>query len=72
MDDATKLLREMNGLFEKAQQAIVDYLPPDSGISEHEALNRLIGILDGPEQRRIQGAVKELLGERSAIFADAE
>ena len=44
----------MNGHFEKAQQAIVDYLPPDSGVSEHEALSRLIGILDGPEQRRIQ------------------
>ena len=39
-------------LVEQMQDVVREYLPPDSGISEHEALNRLIGLLDGPEQRR--------------------
>jgi hypothetical protein len=38
----------------KLQDVMREYLPPDSGISEHEFANRIIGLLDGPEQRTVQ------------------
>ena len=44
---------------------------PD-GISEHEALNRIIGMLDGPEQKKIQGAVRAFLRERQPTFFASE
>ena len=73
MEKATELLRDMNALFERAQRIVVDYLPPNSGISEHAALSELIGVLDGPEQRRVQEEVKELLRDsRSAFFSHSQ
>lgn len=40
------LLREARDLLSKIQSGLGDYLPPDSGISEHEALNTVIGLTD--------------------------
>lgn len=65
---AETLLGELNGVVESAQRILAEYLPPNSAVSEHEALNRLFEVLDGPLQRRVQGQVRELLGERSALF----
>lgn len=69
MDRTETVLAELNGLFENAQHALAEYLPPDSGISEREVIGRLFDILDGPDQRRIQGEVRKLLGERPALFS---
>lgn len=39
-------------LIRECQAVLAEYLPPDSGITAEEALNRLLGILDGPEAQR--------------------
>ena len=44
----------LNDHITKMQQEVAAYLVPDSGVSEHAILNRLIELLDGPEQRYIQ------------------
>ena len=62
-----QLLAELNRLVERAQHALAEYLEPDSGVSEKEAFGRLFDILDEPEQRRIQGDVRQLLGDNAAI-----
>ena len=38
-------------LAQDALAIINKYLPPDSGISEHDALSDLIGLFDGPKYR---------------------
>lgn len=35
----------------KAQSILAEYIVPDSGISDHECICRLLGLLDGPESR---------------------
>lgn len=47
--------RRLNGLVESAQKRIAAYLPPDGG-SPGDCLRDLIGIFDGPEQRKAQAA----------------
>jgi hypothetical protein len=69
MNRTETALAELNGLVENAQHVLAEYLPPNSGISEHEAISRLLGLLDGPQQRRIQGNARELLGARPALFS---
>ena len=34
-----------------AQAILARYLPPESGISEHEVVNQLLELLDGPHAR---------------------
>ena len=46
----------LDRLIISAQDRIRDYIVPDSGISEHELVNNLIGIFDGPDQRMVQDA----------------
>lgn len=43
---AEELLRE-------EQEVVRDYLPPDSGISEHDAFDELLGIIDGPDAQKL-------------------
>jgi hypothetical protein len=62
-----ELLAQLNSLVERAQHALAEYLEPGSGISEKEAIGWLFDILDGPEQRRIQGEVQALLGDQPAV-----
>jgi len=38
-------------VIQKAQNMLTEYLPPDSGISDREVVNRLLALLDGPEAR---------------------
>lgn len=38
-------------VIKKAQAILAEYIVPDSGISDHECINRLLGLLDGPEAR---------------------
>lgn len=45
---------ELNALIVKAQQFLARYIVPDSGISDTEAVNELLGIFDGSEQREAQ------------------
>ena len=61
-----KFLAELNDLVERAQRVLAEHLPSDSGVSPTEAINRL-DVLDGPDQRCIQGQVRELLAEQPAI-----
>jgi hypothetical protein len=56
-----KLLAELNELLERAQRVLVEFLPPENKMTEVDALNELFDILDGPDQRRIQGEVRQLL-----------
>lgn len=35
----------------KAQDILAEYIVPDSGISDRECINRLLGLLDGSECR---------------------
>lgn len=44
--------------FTKMQTVIRDYLPPDSGVSERDAMNSIIYLLDGPEERKLLEQVK--------------
>lgn len=63
-----ELLAELNDLLEQAQRVLAEYArPPDSGITATDAVERLLGILDGPQQRRVQGQVRRLIEERPAI-----
>lgn len=48
------------GMADRAKAAILAYLPPDSGISAGAALNTLIGVFDGPEQRAADAALSAL------------
>ena len=40
-----------------AQDILARYIVPDSGISEHECVNQLLGLLDGPQTREALSAV---------------
>lgn len=42
---------ELETLVESACEILAEYLPPDSGITEHEVVNQLLGVFDGPEYR---------------------
>jgi hypothetical protein len=70
--DATELVRAFNAHLEKMQRLVLEYLPPDSGITAREALSELIAMLDGPEQSKLQRAAKKFLGERSALFSSGQ
>jgi hypothetical protein len=63
-----KFLGELNEFVERAQHVLAEYLPPDSGKSEKEALAELLGILDSRGLHRLQGEINELIGRRSAFF----
>lgn len=39
-----------------AQDILATYIVPDSGISDHECINRLLGLLDGPQTREALAA----------------
>ena len=68
MDKPLGALAELNSIVERAQQVLTDYLPPNSGVTEREAISRLLDILDGPEQRRAQRKAERLLGENPIFF----
>lgn len=40
-------------LIRSAQDFLAKYIVPDSGISEHDCVNEMLGIFDGPEWRRV-------------------
>jgi hypothetical protein len=63
-----RLLREV--IF-KAQGILAKYIVPDSGISDHECISRLLGLLDGPESRVALSALPEA-GVRVATENDIE
>jgi len=53
-------------LIERMQDVVREFLPPDSDMTNQDALNRLIGLLDGPEQR----AVRELVEATRPALSD--
>jgi len=62
-----ELLRDLNGLVERAQGILREHVKPGSPLTEQEALRALVGVLDGPEQRQIQAKVRQAL--RDAAFS---
>lgn len=42
---------------EKCQDILAEYVVPDSGISDHECINRLLGVLDNQELVREMRAI---------------
>lgn len=53
-------VRDLDGLVEHAQQILSNHLPPD-GISKDDAINMLLELLDGPDQREIQSRAHSAL-----------
>lgn len=60
--DIVKAGDALNSIILQAQAILAAYLPPD-GISKHEAINYLLDILDGPEQRAAQAEWKRFTGK---------
>lgn len=58
-----KALVAMHKLLKAAQTCVSNYLPPDSGIAEHDAFNSVIGVLDGPDQRSAEALCEEAFGK---------
>ena len=54
--DAAKYKAAME-LIESCQKVLTEYLVPD-GASEKDTLNKLLGLLDGPRSRAVQGGAK--------------
>ena len=46
---------KMRKLIKDCQKDLAEYLPPDSGITEKQIINRLLGRLDGPQAREALG-----------------
>jgi hypothetical protein len=59
-------LAELLAHFNAMQDFCAQYMPPDSGITEHDFANNMIGFLDGPEQRRVQAYARAVLAEPEA------
>lgn len=62
-----KALSELESLVSRSQEIIGSHLDPANSVTSEEAISRLVGLLDGPEQRRIQGDVWNLLGTKGAL-----
>jgi hypothetical protein len=63
-------LTELLAHFNTMQDFCAQYMPPDSGITEHDFANNMIGFLDGPEQRRVQTIARAVLAEPEAGAPD--
>lgn len=64
--DAAEALVASDALICGVQEILASYLPPD-GISREEAVNQLLGLLDGPRQREVQGATEAALARLRAL-----
>lgn len=60
--DLLAAMEASNGLIEKAQDILTSYLIPD-GRSKDEAINALLGLLDGPEQRETQDLARAAISK---------
>lgn len=60
--DLLEALKEINGIVEHAQQIVGATLPSD-GMSEKDAIAELLLLLDGQDQRRIQGAARAAIAK---------
>ena len=52
-----------DGLIVKAQSILTDFLIPNSGFSAEQTIDRLLGLLDGPEQRKAQDCARAALAK---------
>ena len=50
----------LNGIVEHAQDILTEYLKP-FGMAKDEAINQLLSLLDGPDQRAAQNAMRAAL-----------
>jgi hypothetical protein len=66
------LLTELNKVIERAQRVLARHLPPESSITEREAINMLIEVLDSPALSRVQVKVAALLEKQPALFSDLD
>ena len=57
--DTLALVRDLNALVVKAQEALAAGMPPDA--DDHETITNLCGVLDGPEQREVQARANHAL-----------
>jgi hypothetical protein len=63
-----KVLADLNGRVERAQRALAEYLPNESGISPEDAISNVLGVLDDREFLKIQAEGRKLPGEQPALF----
>ena len=59
-DEQGALLRKV---ITDAQDILARYIVPDSGITEHECVNQLLGLLDGPQTREALSAKGTIIPE---------
>jgi hypothetical protein len=57
-----ELVTELDDLVEQSQAILAAQLSPE-GISEHEAINQLLGMLDGPDWRQVEERRKRVCKE---------
>ncbi len=61
--DLYEALEMSDSLIVQAQAILAEYIVPDSGISDSDVIGRLLGLLDGPEQRITQSVTKVALAK---------
>jgi hypothetical protein len=60
MPDPIQTLRDADTLMRKAQAILAVWVEPGR-MTDRDALNELLSVLDGPEQRRVQLEIRSLL-----------
>ena len=66
-DELAEALKLTLALIRKAQDRLSLYLQPDSSGDDHECMNELLGMFDGPEQRAIESAARSALSKAGAL-----
>jgi hypothetical protein len=54
-------LDSSDALIRKAQEILAVYIVPDAGITDHDVVSQLLGLLDGPEQREVKSKTIQAL-----------
>jgi hypothetical protein len=64
---AIELLRELNDIVAQAQRIVAEWEGPGE-VACREARDKLVGLFDGQELRRIQEQVSETVDDRPSFF----
>ena len=63
LDESRGHIAELLGLVRNAQERLCEYLTPDGSNDDREAMNDLLYMFDGPEQRTIENPARVFLAE---------